>query len=198
MTENLYNLNSQIFLSNNNLLLEIINDICQIMNNTKDDLFIKSLSNIIIKANNIINENKKNIKLLKSEFLKTFDQMNKEIEKSKINSVNDQLKVFEDGNYIGQIMNGMAEGKGIWYGNKDKCIGERYEGYWEKDKKSGKGIYYYNNGEIYNGDWKDGNFEGKGTFFYKNGNRYEGEWKNDKREGKGIIHYKAGDRYEGD
>ena len=169
MTENLYNLNSQIFLNNNSLLLEIINDICQILNNNKDVLIIQSLSNLIIKTNNIINENKKNLELLKSEFAKTFDQMNKELEleKAKINSINDQVKVIDNGNYIGQIMNGMAEGKGIWYGNKDNCIGERYEGYWEKDMKNGKGIYYYKHGEIYDGDWKDGCIEGKGIFFYK-------------------------------
>ena len=29
---------------------------------------------------------------------------------------------------------------------------------------------------------------GKGIFFYKNGNRYEGEWKNDKRHGLGTLY----------
>ena len=138
MADNLYNLNNQIFIKNNNLLLEILNDICQLMNNVKSNHTIKALSNIIIKINTAINEIKKNSELIQNELTKTFNEMDKKLQESKNNSLNDQTKLLENGNYIGQIVNGLAEGKGIWYGNKGILDGERYEGYWKNDKKNEK------------------------------------------------------------
>jgi hypothetical protein len=29
----------------------------------------------------------------------------------------------------------------------------KYDGYWSEDKKNGKGILFYANGDIYEGDW---------------------------------------------
>ena len=45
--------------------------------------------------------------------------------------------------YIGQILNGVPEGKGIMYWNN----GDRYEGDWKNNEREGKGIMYYNNGD---------------------------------------------------
>ena len=53
--------------------------------------------------------------------------------------------------YIGQILNGVPEGKGIMY---------------------------WNNGDVYEGDWKNDKRKGEGITSKKNGDRYEGEWKN--------------------
>lgn len=42
---------------NNNLLSEIINDLQQVIDNLKDNLTIKRIKDVIIKLNDIINEN---------------------------------------------------------------------------------------------------------------------------------------------
>ena len=59
MEPNTFNLNDKIYSNNNNILLEIISDLQKIVNYLKDDLVIKILGNVIIKMNNMINENKK-------------------------------------------------------------------------------------------------------------------------------------------
>ena len=101
--------------------------------------------------------------------------------------------------YIGEIKNGLKDGKGILYYNKnDKNNRKKYEGNFKNDKREGKGIFYWNNGDKYEGDWKNDIFEGKGIYYWNDGNRYEGDFKNDKREGKGIIYWENGNRYEGD
>ena len=53
------NINNKIYTNNNNILLEIINDLQQLINYSKDNIIIKRLSDSIIKLNDIINENKK-------------------------------------------------------------------------------------------------------------------------------------------
>ena len=52
---------------------------------------------------------------------------------------------------------------------------------YENDKKEGKGIYKYDNGDIYEGYFKNDKKEGKGIYKYKNGDIYEGDFKNDIR-----------------
>ena len=101
--------------------------------------------------------------------------------------------------YIGEIKNGLKEGKGILYYNKnDEYERKKYDGEFKNDKREGKGIIYWNNGDRYEGDFKNEIREGKGKYYCNNGDRYEGDWKNNKSEGKGIIYWKNGDRYEGD
>lgn len=38
---------------------------------------------------------------------------------------------------------------------------ETYEGNFEKNKRNGKGIYSFINGDVYNGNFKEDNFNGK-------------------------------------
>ena len=60
MEQDIFNLNNKIYSNNNNnILLGIINDLQQIINYSKDNKIINRLGDIIIKMNNIINENKK-------------------------------------------------------------------------------------------------------------------------------------------
>ena len=141
----MFNLNNKIYSNNNNLLLEIINDLNQVINNSKEDLSIKILGNVINKINYIINENKKILQLLRNEI----SDFNHKIDNLNINNINKQELKFDDGKYIGEVVNGLAERKGTWYGFN----GDRYEGEWRNGKQKGRGIYYYN----------------------KSGNRYEGE-----------------------
>ena len=90
---------------------------------------------------------------------KKFDELN-------INTIkNKEIKYNNYGNrkkYIGQVVNGVPEGKGIMYWNN----GDKYEGEWKNDKKEGKGIYYYSNGDKYEGDYKNGQPNGKGIYYY--------------------------------
>ena len=88
MEHNIFNLNDKIYSNNNNILLEIVNDLHQLMNYTKDNLIIKTLGNIIIKMNNMINENNKNTELLRNDISKLCDKNKKNIDDLKIN--NDQ------------------------------------------------------------------------------------------------------------
>jgi len=50
----------------------------QTINDSKQNITIKRLSNIIIKMNNKINENKKNTELIRNDISKLYEQMNKQ------------------------------------------------------------------------------------------------------------------------
>ena len=139
MEETIFNLNNKVNSNNNNILLEIINDLNKLMNYSKDNLIIKALGNIIKKMNYIINKNKKNLELIRNDI----NQLNNKFDELKINITknNKELK-YDNKRYIGQVVNGLPEGKGIAYYN----IVNIYEGYCKKDKKEGKGIMYYDDG----------------------------------------------------
>ena len=141
MEQNMFNLNNKIYSNNNNLLIEIINDLNQLMNYYRDNLSIKILGNVINKINYIINENKKNLQLLRNDISSLCNQINKRFDKLEINNINKQEIKFNNGKYIGEVVNGLAEGKGTWYDDN----GDRYEGEWRNDKQEGKGIYYLSN-----------------------------------------------------
>ncbi len=84
----MFNLNNKIYSNNNNLLIEIINDLNQLMNYYKDNLSIKILGNVINKINYIINENKKNLQLLRNDISSLCNQINKRFDELKINIYN--------------------------------------------------------------------------------------------------------------
>ena len=164
MEKNIFNLNDKIY-SNHNILHEIVSVLQQLMNYSKDNLIIKKLGKIINKMNYIIIENKKNLDLIRDDINKILNQMNDKNSVLKFNDImnNKELK-YNNGRYVGQIVNGKREGKGIYYWN-----GERYEGDWKNDKREGKGIYYYKNGDREMGDWKYGKGTGKHVKLCENG-----------------------------
>ena len=194
MEKNIFNLNDKIY-SNHNILLEIVSVLQQLMNYSKDNLIIKKLGKIINKMNYIIIENKKNLDLIRDDINKILNQMNDKNSVLKYNDImnNKELK-YNNGRYVGQVLNGLREGKDIYYYND----GDRYEGDWRNGKKEGKGIYYLKDGERYEGDFRNSNFEGKGIYYYNSGNKYDGEWRNDQKEGNGIFYYNSGNRYVGE
>ena len=84
MNQGMFNLNNQIYSNNNNLLLGIINDLQQIINSTQDNLAIKRIGDVIIKMNYIINENKKNTKLIINHIASLQNQLSEIIKILKI------------------------------------------------------------------------------------------------------------------
>ena len=104
----------------------------------KDKVFekIDILNTIINKTSETI----KNSKRSKSKELKNYIN---EIIRSmyKINSIKNIpshiTKVYKNGKYIGDYLNGRREGKGIYKYNN----GDRYEGEYKNDLKEGKGVY---------------------------------------------------------
>ena len=175
MNQDTFSLNNKVYSNNNNLLFGIINDLQQVINNTNDNLIIKRIGDIITKMNFIINENRKNTQLIMDQFASLQNQlaqvqnqlaqMNKKFDELKINNINNQEIRYKNGRYVGQVVNGLREGKGIIYWND----GDRYEGEWRNDKIEGKGIYYYNNGDRSMGDYYNDKQIGKHVELTKNG-----------------------------
>ena len=94
-----------------------------------------------------------------------------------LNAQTDTCKVLLDkisGQYSGECMNGLANGKG-------KSIGEdTYIGTFKNGLPEGKGKYIFKNGDIFLGNWLNGKKNGKGKFEISiNGkmNTINGYWK---------------------
>ena len=190
-----------------NEINEIINKLNKIIKNL--DIYY-NINKMIINNNNIRKRNYHilvNINNINKYNNDIINDINNIINESDINNKfkylyeiynkminNNNIKIYECGKYIGELKNDKREGKGIMYYNN----GERYEGEWKNDINEGKGIYYFKSGNRYEGEFKNDKREGKGIYYGKNGDRYEGDYKNDKKEGKGIYYVKNGDRYEGD
>ena len=88
--------------------------------------------------------------------LKELGLMKNNIQEIKYNSdpknpINKRIK------YIGEVVNGVPEGKGIIYW-KD---GERYEGKWKNVERDGKVINFWPEGDRYEGKWKKNKNDGK-------------------------------------
>lgn len=87
--------------------------------------------------------------------------------------------------------------------------GDKYEGDWEEDLRSGLGIYYSFVGGLYRiryqGEWRADRPHGRGMLYTDKGEPYEGEFMDGLRHGKGRQVYGGrpldgfgGDIYEGD
>ena len=108
------NLNNKIYSNNNNLLLGIVNDLQQIFNYTHDNLIMKRIGDIINKMNFIINVNKKNTELIINHISSLENKINQRFDQLNINNnqLNNKIINYNNGKYIGQIINGLKEGKG--------------------------------------------------------------------------------------
>ena len=188
MDKDTFTLNNQTYSNNNNILLGIINELHQIANSSHENLTIKRISDVIIKMNFIINENKKNMGLIMNQFTLLQNKLDQLSQNFKINNINNQqeLKGIKNGynwRYVGQVVNGLREGKGVCYWEN----GDRYEGDYRNDNKEGKGIYYFNSGNRYEGDFRNDKFEGKGIYYYNDGDRMMGDYYNGKPIGKHVT-----------
>ena len=163
---------------NSNVLNKIVN---------KLDIYYKINNDLIINYN----MNKRNFhKLTNLNFLKKY---NEKIIKdfNDIINTNNIFELYEfifanfydaNENYIGEMKNGLWEGKGLLYFQKnDESNRKKYEGEFKNGKMEGKGKLYYNNGARYEGEFKNNYREGKGIIYYTNGNKYEGEFIKDQK-----------------
>ena len=161
MSDIRYNLYNKTYANQNIIMKGIINELDQIRNSINNNLLFKRIGDIISKINYLINENNKNLELIRNDISKYFHILDNKIDKMQINVLNIKELTFNDGKYVGYVKNNkLAEGKGI---------------------------YYYNNGEIYEGDWKNDKREGKGIYYFKNGDRMMGDYLNNRPVGKHVI-----------
>ena len=68
--------------------------------------------------------------------------------------------------YQGEMENGMAQGLGRLFDNRNQL---KYEGYWEKGSFSGKGTYYFQNGDVYEGSFSENCLHGMGILYDRQG-----------------------------
>ena len=192
---NLYELAKNQLVHIENKFAEINRYILQITQNIylfslkKDNMqIITNKSGIRIK-DNIIKNNNNNIKIIPEST----------INNNNINTTQSKKKVikkyiFEDGEYEGEIRDGLPHGKGIFkYKNGDEYKGEFKNGLFDVN-----GEHTTKSGEKYFGEFKNGKREGNGTCKFRNGESYEGCWKDDKRDGKGKYSFSNGDNYNGE
>lgn len=75
---------------------------------------------------------------------------------------------------------------------------EKYEGGWENDKKSGRGVHTFGDGDIYDGEFQNGSWHGFGKLTQNLGKEvYEGGFEAGLRNGKGTQTFGDGVIYEG-
>ena len=79
-------------------------------------------------------------------------------------------------------------------GNEVSC---KYEGYWDKGRKTGLCKIYYPDKAVYEGVLVDGIKEGYGTYTWANGDYYLGNWSNNRFEGGGTFHHHKGNVLKG-
>lgn len=75
------------------------------------------------------------------------------------------------------------------YGTTPEGITCKYEGKWDKDKKTGEGRATFPDGATYEGNWKNDQFDGFGRFEWGSGTKhtYEGNWKEGRMDGGGEF-----------
>ena len=89
--------------------------------------------------------------------------------------------------YFGAVANGRANGKGMGY----YTTGNVYVGEWKDNLKHGEnGVFRWISGERYEGSYVQDKRSGQGSYYWANGEKYEGEWENDQRSGIGTLYDK--------
>jgi hypothetical protein len=177
---------------NNTKILEIINDLTKLKNFTKDNIVIKGLDEAIKKLRLLTKAPKNTTVVSRNTGLSPYSPTTKTTNQIRVNLLRQELK-YKAGKYVGEVSNGLAEGKGESFFNN----GAKYEGDCKSGNAEGKGTKEYNNGDKYEGDYKNDRREGRGIYCYKNGDRYEGHWKKGSRNHYGVYSYHNGDSYDG-
>ncbi|GHS93811.1 hypothetical protein AGMMS49949_07270 [Alphaproteobacteria bacterium] len=80
-----------------------------------------------------------------------------------------EVGLVEDGGslYVGELENGLAEGKGTKTGPDSKYVGDLVTG-----KMEGQGVYTFADGRVYAGQFKAEKREGKGMYTWPSGAKF--------------------------
>lgn len=101
--------------------------------------------------------------------------------------------------YRGEFRAGLRDGEGTLWTRKNPS-GEWtrvYKGMWRQNKRHGRGVNFYPNGDVYDGFFEDGLRSAIGKLFLVNGDRVEGQFRHDKIEGWATLYCSNGDWFEG-
>ncbi|CAF3415917.1 unnamed protein product [Rotaria sp. Silwood1] len=95
----------------------------------------------------------------------------------------------------------LKEGKRHGKGKMDYAVGDKYIGDWVNDVITGQGVYIRSNGNRYEGQYRDNKKSGRGTLIWGTntkwaGDKYTGDWIDDARTGQGVYIMSNGNRYE--
>ena len=116
------------------------------------------------------------------------------VDEHKNNSiVNILLKKVADINEYNEDM--IKKLKMVRHGSGVQIFGaneNNFEGEWLKDKKHGKGIFYFSDKSIYEGNFLEDSFHGYGKFTFPLMDVYIGEWKEGRMEGEGEFKHHDG------
>ncbi|MBL8520744.1 MAG: caspase family protein [Betaproteobacteria bacterium] len=96
--------------------------------------------------------------------------------------------------YTGEFRDNRKDGRGvhIW------ANGDKYDGEFIADEPAGRGIWEFASGDRYEGEIARGKFNGKGTLTTKAGDRYTGSFVDSLQQGKGVYVFANGDKYDGE
>jgi len=133
-------------------------------------------------------------KYVKGEWILKWGVLFNHNKKDGIEGWNEDGDEKKDRKYVGDIKNGIPNGKGTETSHE----GEKYEGEWKDGKKEGQGKFIQVDGSKYVGEWINGERNGYGTLTSSNGTKYVGKWKDGKKNGQGIFTSSAGSRYVGE
>lgn len=103
-------------------------------------------------------------------------------------------KLFKNGDTYEGEFNFQLQMDGAGYFVSSK--GDSYTGNFSFNKKHGKGIQKWIDGDMYEGTYVDGEMDGYGKFVTTSGT-YVGNWKNGKKHGRGNFTWSDGETYSG-
>ena len=111
-------------LNNNDLLKGVVKKLEKIIKDINEkkenDIILTKINEVITTINDVINDNKTNMKQMKKEIISIIGE--------------NKTKTYKNGKYKGEFKNDLKDGKGIYYYNDEN----RYEGEWKNDLKEGR------------------------------------------------------------
>ena len=73
--------------------------------------------------------------------------------------------------------------------------GNRFEGNYSYERRSGPGVFFFTNGARYVGNFENNNFNGSGKLYYPNGNILDSSFLNGLPDGLGILYSSVDKKY---
>lgn len=103
-------------------------------------------------------------------------------------------EITKEYRYSGDFVDNEKHGNGIIEFVENE---ELYEGEFNQNEITGKGLYIWSNKNTYKGDFVKGIKQGKGKYKWPDGTEYEGDYNNGEREGYGTYKWVDGREFTG-